>query len=288
MAMANQRFAGVACMLVSSFFFAVIGAVIKMAGPKLGVWQISFYRAVIGILLMLVMTTVFKVRLMGPNKKLLTMRGVTGTAGFLCLVAAMQLISLAEAMVLFFLFPVFAALLSSWINNERLVPAQWPFLVTALLGTTLVIWPGSGFHPSLGHFFALASAVFAGVNTALVRKLAGGHGPYTIYFFFCLVAVFTSIWPLAMGSETLLPLDGSLWYLLAIGVAATVGQVLMNQGFYFLPAAEGGVVLMSQVIIAGSFGVIFFDEPLTWRLAVGGTLIMAGGAFLNRFAVKRA
>ena len=287
MAIKNQSLAGSVCMLVSATFFALIGVVVKMAGPQLDLWQISFYRAFIGILLMLALRAAFKIKLTGPNKKLLTMRGVTGTLGFLSLVAAMQLISLAEAMVLFFLFPVFAAVLSSWINNERLSPAQWPFLGTALLGTSLVVWPGGGFHPGLGHLLALASALFAGVNTALVRKLSGEHNAYTIYFFFCLVAASTCFFPLAFGDAPILPLDINLVYLVAIGLTATVGQVAMNQGFYYLPAAEGGVLLMSQVVIAGGCGVLFFNEPLTWRLLIGGTLIMLGGAFLNRTGRKK-
>ncbi len=284
----NKRLMGSACMVGSAFFFALVGVGVKMAGTEVGVWQISFYRALVGIALMMAMAAVFKAPLLGPNLKLLSLRGLSGTLGFLSMVVALRQISLAEVMVLFYMFPAFAALFSPWLNDERLAPGDWLFLGLAFAGTVVILFHGGGIHLKLGHFCALATAVLAGLNTSLVRRLSSQHSPYAIYFFFCLAAAVFSIWPLAFGGESLLPTAKGMMYLAAIGVAATLGQVLMNQGFFHLPAAEGGVVLMSQVIIAAAWGVLVFNEPLTWRLVAGGVMIMLGGAFLNRSSRLRA
>lgn len=283
----NQRLAGAACMVGSAFFFALVGVGVKMAGAEVGVWQISFYRALVGIVLMLAVALVFKAPIVGPNLKLLSLRGLSGTVGFLSMVVALRQIPLAEVMVLFYMFPAFAALFSPWLNDERLAPGDWLFLGLAFAGTVVILFHGGGIHLRLGHFCALTTAVLAGLNTSLVRRLSSRHSPYAIYFFFCLAAVVVSIWPLALGSEPLLPTGKGMLYLAGIGVVATFGQVLMNQGFFHLPAAEGGVVLMSQVVIAAAWGVLMFGEPLSWRLVVGGCLIMLGGAFLNRSSRKR-
>lgn len=265
-----------------------MGVGVKLAGDEVGIWQISFYRALIGILLMLGLAGSFKISLLGPSLKLLVIRGLSGTLGFLAMIVALRDVPLAEVMVLFYLFPAFAALFSPWINNERVPGRDWLFIGLAFSGTLVILGIGRGLELRLGHLCALATSMLAGLNTALVRRLSGQHNPYCIYFFFCLAAAAVSIWPLALGSESLLPSASGLLYLLGIGVVATFGQVLMNQGFYFLPAAEGGVVLMSQVVIAAVWGVLFFAEPLTWRLILGGGLIMAGGACLNQSARRRA
>lgn len=275
-------------MIASAFFFALLGVGIKLAGNELGVWQISFYRAVVGIIIMLGVAGIFKVNLLGPNLRLLSIRGLSGTVGFLAMVVALRQIPLAEVMVLFYLFPAFSALFSPWINNERVVTRDWLFIGLAFTGTLVIMGPGGGIELKLGHLCALIVSVLAGLNTSLVRRLSSQHTPYAIYFFFCLAAAVVSIWPLVLGVENLIPSGAGLLYLGAIGVVATIGQVLLNQGFFYLPATEGGVILMSQVVIAAAWGVLYFGEPLTWRLAVGGVLIMAGGAFLNRASRKRA
>ncbi|MEW5912658.1 MAG: DMT family transporter [Thermodesulfobacteriota bacterium] len=280
----NNLLLGAGCMVLAAFFFAMVGVFVKLAGQTVGVWQISFYRALFGILSMLGLAGCLRVAILGPNLKLLIVRGLSGTVGFLCLIMAMRDVPLAEVMVLFFLFPAFGALFAPWVNDERVAPRDWLFISLAFAGTAAILLPGGDMHLRPGHFYALGTSVLAGLNTAMVRRLAGEHSPYCIYFFFCLAAAVVSIWPLALGSEPLIPSAAGLMYLLAIGLVATVGQVLMNQGFYHLPAAEGGVVLMSQVIIAAAWGVLFFGEPLTWRLILGGGLILAGGSGLSRRA----
>lgn len=245
---------GAGCMVLAAFFFALVGVFVKLAGQEIGVWQISFYRALFGILFMLGLSGCFRIAILGPNLRLLIIRGLLGTIGFLCLVLAMQQIPLTEVMVLFFLFPAFAAIFSPWLNDERVARRDWLLIALAFIGTVVVLYPDGNLHLRLGHICALITSVVAGLNMALVRRLAGQHSPYCIYFFFCLAAALVSIWPLALGVEPLLPSGIGLLYLAAIGVVATVGQVMMNQGFYHLPAAEGGVVLMSQVIIAGAWG----------------------------------
>ena len=282
----NKRLTGAAIMVTSAFFFALVGVVIKLAGNEVGVWQVSFYRAIVGIFLMLILARTAKISLAGPNKKLLILRGLSGTVGFLAMIVAVREISLAEVMVLFYLFPAFSAIMSPWINNERLAPSSWAFLALAFGGTVLIIAPGGDIELKFGHLCGLITALTMGLNTALVRRLSGQHSPYAIYFFYCLTAAVFSFWPLAFSEESIIPSAMGLLYLAGIGLTSTLGQVLMNQGFTHMPAAEGGVLLMSQVVIASSWGVLFFGEPLSWRLVLGGVMIMVGGTFLNRASHK--
>lgn len=127
----NKRLAGAVCMVGSAFFFALVGVGVKLAGSQVGIWQISFYRALVGIVLMAAVALVYKVPLVGPDLKLLSLRGLSGTFGFLSMMMALRQIPLAEVMVLFYMFPAFAALFSPWLNDERLAPATgffwlWP------------------------------------------------------------------------------------------------------------------------------------------------------------------
>jgi len=284
----SNRLAGAACMVGSACCFTLVGVLVKLAGDLVGVWQLSLYRALVGIAIMAALAAAFKVSLKGSDLKVLLIRGFTGSVGFLSIVVALRSIPLAEVMVLFYLFPAFAALFSPWLNRERLPRSRWPFLGLAFAGTSVILGVGGGIELGLGHVCALITAVMAGLSTALVRRLTGEHSPYAIFFYFCLVAAAVSMGPLLLGDEPLAPGGAGLAFLLAVGVAACIGQVLMNMGFNHLPAAEGGVVLMSQVVIAAALGVALFGEPLTGRLIIGGAMVLLAGAFLNRAARKRS
>jgi drug/metabolite transporter (DMT)-like permease len=60
-----------------------------------------------------------------------------------------------------------------------------------------------------------------------------------------------------------------------------IGQLLMNHGFKYCKAAEGSLILMSEIVFAGVAGVLLFKDPVTYHFIVGGFLIIGSGVGLN-------
>jgi drug/metabolite transporter (DMT)-like permease len=60
-----------------------------------------------------------------------------------------------------------------------------------------------------------------------------------------------------------------------------IGQVLMNHGFKYCKAAEGSLILMSEIVFAGLAGVLLFKDSITYNFIVGGFLIIGSGVGLN-------
>jgi drug/metabolite transporter (DMT)-like permease len=53
-----------------------------------------------------------------------------------------------------------------------------------------------------------------------------------------------------------------------------MGQLLMNQGFGYCRSWEGGLYMTSEVLLTALAGIMLFGDPVGWRFAAGGTLII--------------
>ena len=99
-----------------------------------------------------------------------------------------------------------------------------------------------------------------------------------IYFYFCLMGTLLSI---PFIQEFRVPNANHAIVLILASIAVMVAQILMNQGFRYCKAAEGSLILMSEIIFAGIGGFLIFKDPITPRFLFGGFLIIGSGMGLN-------
>ena len=275
---------GLILLLSSSVLFTVHNWIIKVAKPYLNPWQIGFTRWVVGLIMVWLMAKAGGVDVFSKsNKKLLILRGIIGSIGYLGIVYATQEIPISQATVLFFVCPMFAALNGIWLNKQPIGPNQWIFIAGGFAGVVLVLEPGNAafqLHPA--HLIALGSAFCAGLSMAMMRKLASNTHPYTVFFFFCLVGMPISVGPALSGTTFSWPGWWVIGALLGSAVLGSGAQILLSHGFRFMPAHVGAVLLSSQVVFTAILGVVLLNEPLTWSMATGTCLVLGCGAMLSR------
>ena len=274
---APSRRLGFAFLGLSTVALSLMGLFIKFGNGILTGWQVAFGRSMVGLTAMLLAHWLWGARIDGPNRRMLLLRSTTGTTGFLCFIWAIHLLPLSTAVLLFFLFPAFAAIVSPWINKEPTSPREWACIGLALAGTSLVVGPqaltvGLG----LGHLLGGFAAFMGGLNISLVRRLSAEHSPFCIFFYFTLAMSVATFLPatLAPGTDWVSP--AVYWIVLAVGLSATIGQLFMNAGFAHLTTSEGGVVMTAQVPLGVLAGWYFFDEAMGLAFLLGTALIMAG------------
>jgi drug/metabolite transporter (DMT)-like permease len=112
-----------------------------------------------------------------------------------------------------------------------------------------------------------------------IHKARQTNGPLIIYFYFCLIGGILSFPFWVQGFKIPEAQRGIPLVLLALLLLS--GQVLMNQGFKYCKAAEGSLIMMSEVVFAGVAGVLLFRDPITYHFIVGGFLIIGSGVGLN-------
>jgi drug/metabolite transporter (DMT)-like permease len=265
-------------------FYAAMSVSAKLAGNHLSIWQIGVGRFVLGLVLVPLVVKTLRLSLWGKQRFLLTLRGLCGSVAFLLLVASFQKIPLSVAMVLFYLYPAFTALLSPWLTVDPTNKAAWPFIAGAFLGTIIILSPfdSGGSSLNLGHFLAMIAAILCALTLLLVRRLGKDNNIYTLFFYLCLTGTLTSLIPLLMQKGAFFPAYASAWIaLVAVAVFSVGAQLSINQALIHTPAPKVSVMMTAEVPLVACFGVLYLGEPINWRLAVGTILIFGCGIGLN-------
>jgi S-adenosylmethionine uptake transporter len=147
-----------------------------------------------------------------------------------------------------------------------------------LLGIYIFVNPD--FHSlNIGYIYGLLSGCLGGMAMVFIYKARQTNGPLIIYFYFCLIGGIISFPFWVQG----LKIPEAQWGILLVLVAflLLIGQLLMNHGFKYCKAAEGSLILMSEIVFAGVAGVLLFKDPITYHFIVGGFLIIGSGVGLN-------
>ncbi|UCG13701.1 MAG: DMT family transporter [Deltaproteobacteria bacterium] len=272
-------------MLTAAFLFAILDGLIKLLGPPFRVWDIAFYRFACGLAILVPVFSWKRNPFKGHNPKLLIIRGIAGSCAFLSLVTAIRLIPISTAMVLFFSFPAFAAFFSPLIFKEPIAWTEILCVFAALVGVA-VLFDFQLQGAILGQIMALVGGGFAGLTVSIIKKLREKNGPVVIYLYFCLLGTLVSLPAFAANPQ--IPRVTLEWVMLGgIVCSSLIAQLLMNQGFRYCKSWEGGLFLMAEVLFTSILGIVFLDEPMSWRFWIGGFLILGSAIALNRGNARR-
>jgi drug/metabolite transporter (DMT)-like permease len=256
-----------------------MNVLLKQAMADFRIWDIGFYRFFGGLVLL---TAIFGRRgnpFRSSNTKLLIVRGCTGSVAFIFFILSVRLLPVSTALMLLYSFPAFAAIFSSWIYREKVSPVGWACLISVLIGVAVLVHPKSG-GEGLGFGAGLFSAVFAGLTITIIRQLKQTNGSVIIYLYFCLVG--SGVTAPFFLQAPVLPLSINQMLVCAgIILTSILGQLLMNHGFGYCRSWEGGLYMTSEVLFTALAGIFLFGDPVSWRFAAGGTLILGSTVMIQ-------
>src|SRR5690606_5464280 len=138
-----------------------------------------------------------------------------------------------------------------------------------------------------GSWLADALAVTAGaafaVNTVTLRRVAGQSRSAIAFSMFVGAAVLPAGVALllgAAGTTVPVPLAVGPWgfVVLGTGVAYVLGMLVLQYGAARLPANTTSLIMLTEVAVAAISGALIAGEVLSWRVIVGGTLIVIAAA----------
>jgi len=278
--------AGPLFMLAAALLFTVLSLLIKLMGPQYTIWHIGFYRFFGGVVVLLLVFGRHGNPYRGHNIRLLIIRGCTGSAAFISVITAIRLLPISTAQVIFYAYPVFAAIFAFLIYGERISRAGIGCIVMVIAGI-VVLFDFSVQGTLFGQFMALSGAAFAGITVTLIRSLREKNGPVIIYLYFCTMGVLVTLPKFVMSP--LLPASAAEWAMvLGIVFSSVTAQLLMNQGFFYCRGWEGGVFMSSEVVFTAIVGIAFLGDPATWRFWTGGLLVFGSAVAMNRFKANHA
>ncbi len=276
-----RPFAGLFFMLSSSIVFTLMNILIKTIDARYTAWHFGFFRFLGGVIILTLVFAKGRNLFKGDNIPLLLGRGCTGTVAFISLVTAMRMLPMSTAIVIFYTFPVFAAISAFFLYKERIGFSEMFCIALVILGIAILFnfnISGSWFGQSM----ALTGAVFTGLTVTFIRSLRVKNGPVVIYLYFCTVGSMITFPMVALNP--VIP-SSSVELLMIAGIILTSAgaQLLMNQGFFYCSGWEGGVYMSTEAVFTSLTGILLLGEVVSWNFFVGGILILGSGVLLNYF-----
>lgn len=186
---------------------------------------------------------------------------------------------LADAFVLVYSAPLFMPFMGRWWLGEPIPRHAGIALILGFGGVLLLLKPGWGVFQPVA-LLALASGLLSAVAQVGIRQLTRTEPPARIVFYFGIIATGLTA-PSLIGAWT--TPSGELWVsLVALGLLATVAQLLMTEGYRLASPGDVGSLMYAAVATAGVADWIFWQRFPDLLSLLGIGLIMAAGVWILR------
>lgn len=265
--------------ITAAAIFSVMIALIKMAGQRLHVTEILFFRQAVMMLIALpAILSGWPASMRSARPKLQVIRiGLAFTAMTLGFAAVIEL-PLAEATVISFSRTFFTTLLAIFILGEIVRIPRWTGLVAGFAGVLIVIWPDQTHTLNHWHLMALGSATCVAFVSIIIRILAQIDQPVTILTYQALGVGLLMLGPTIWFWVT--PTATEWAILIAIGALSAVAQYLNILAFRSGEASALAPLEYSRLLFTTILGLWLFAEWPEARVWIGATLIIGAALWV--------
>ena len=271
-------------MIVASFFFASMGVCVKFAAEVFSVPEIVFYRSAIALVMMFSLVRLRGIPIRTPHWRFQLWRSASGFVSLLLYFYALTLLPLALAATLAYTSPLFLAVYLALLGKARLGRGMLGALVLGFIGVVLLLRPTMHADQLLGGVIGLGSGMLAGLAYYNVRELGerGEVEERTVFYFSLLSTVASGVW-MALSELHRIDLRGGL-LLLGVGSFGTLAQLAMTRAYKRGDTLVAASLAYSTVIFASLFGMLFWQETLSFGAWSAIALIVASGVVSTWFS----
>ncbi len=279
---ANLR--GALWLVAGSMIFTGVGVFIRLASEHIDSLQISFFRAVFG--LVFIAPVLLRQRLNPFATDRLWEhfnRAVMGTAAMVCGFYAISHLLLADATAISFSQALFITMIAALLLGEPVRWRRWTATVVGFVGVIIMMHPGPG-ALKLAALVAVANAFLSALSVIYVKRLSESEPAIAILATFAVFstglllvpAIFVWTWPT--------PREWA--YLTAIGLFATIGQYCMVRAYEAADASFVAPFDYLRLPFAAALGLVVFSEWPTWWTLAGALVIIASTFYIARREAK--
>ena len=277
---------GAIWMTLSAVFFAAQAGIVRYLSKDLHFIEISFFRALFGIVIMLPWLMRVGVGVLRtPHTKQYVARGFLSTAAMYGWFGSLSLIPLADATAISFTFPLFIALAGVLLLKEPAHLTRWLALLVGFAGTVIVVRPGFQ-EVNIGVFMVIGGGVSIAFSAMILKVMLRTDTPdkaaiyQSIYMLpFALVgALFVWQWPTP---------EQWFWGFM-LGALSTTAQRLYSRAFATGDVGSITPFDFTRLPFTIAIGFVIFSElPDLWTIA-GGVVIFCSSIFAGRTESRRS
>ena len=280
-------------MLIASFTFAIMGAFAKLASESMSSLEVVFFRNIAGVLIVGAAILKKPMQHVGGKPLLLLFRGFMGFVALLAFFYNIAHISLGDAMTYSKTSPIFTAIFAWLFLKEKLSLKAWLAVFVGFIGIVFITQP-SGFGFTKYDWLGIFSGVGAALAYTSVRELKQFYDTRAIVLSFMGVGTIGPVLLFMISpyihapeldfmlGDFVLP-HGIVWfYVIAMGLFATLSQVLMTKAYGETKAGIVGAVSYTNILFSILVGLMLGDALPSLMSSLGIILIVFAGIMVAR------
>lgn len=280
---------GLLAVSFAALVFSVGGLAVKLVSATIPLLEIVAVRSIISLTIVGSAIAVRNVRpVFGHKRNLwkLAARGVFGCTAMTTYYVGLYGLPLADATTIFFLNPVFTAVLAWAVRGEALGWQGILGCMASLAGVALVAHPPFlfGGHAEWGSLRLIAttcmviSATCASFAFIAIRSIGRSEPSIVVSLWFHATSLMTSAIPLAASfpAAPVLPNLREAMLLIVLACSSFVGQLFITRGFQLEAAARVAAVNYSQVLYGYFLGWLCLGDGISMTGVAGSALVAVG------------
>ncbi len=282
MAPGNVR--GILWMVLSTVGFSCSHAIVRQLSPEIHSFQIVFFRAIVGILVLLPWLFGLGLAVLHTQKFTLhLLRTLLALASVACFYYALGVVPLAKVTAIGFLAPILCTALVILLLKEATRAAHWWAMAMGAGGILLIVRPGM-LALDKGTLLMILSTLLFAFNLLIMKILSRTDSSVAITGYTILMLVPLSL-PFAIP-VWVWPSATQLTWLILMGILNGVSLLCFTQS---IKEAETSVVMpldflrMVWMTLIGFFFFAEIPDSFTWI----GSFLVFGGALLVTFVERR-
>ena len=294
----KQNRQGILLVISAMSIFAVQDILIKSISESASLFQILFFRSIIGISIILAFQKLagYPIKIWTAYPFLVVLRGFLFFLGYSTFYFSISQIPIANATVLFLISPFFITLLSIYFLESQIDSRRWIALIIGFSGVIFVAQPESDDFNWIYILPICVAAVYS-VSMMIVKVTSDKDTVYqqviVMYSITAILSVAISLLPIGIALNTL-GIDNQeflyrpwsisdkhlLFYLCVISIIGTTGFVLLHSAYRTSDPAIIAPYEYSGLLVVLILAWIFFEELPSPISFVGMLLIVLSGLYI--------
>lgn len=208
--------------------------------------------------------------------------GILYTLQSLSFFSAVQYIPTSMAALLLYTFPVFVAILSYFVDKEKLRKKTIIAMLISLVGLGMVLGLSFGGIQPIGVVLALAAALFYSVYIVTGNRVVKGLSPFVTSAY---ISLFASLSTFLVAQK-----DGGIdlsfgvqgwWALAGIVVFSTVVAIsTFFRGLQLIGSTKASVLSTLEPVVTFAFSALLLGESFHWLQLLGGAAVLSGAVLI--------
>lgn len=271
---------GILWMLLQAACMAATMAGVRKLSTHMPIFEIIFFRTVIGLAIQLPwLTGIGLAAFRPPALGLVTLRSVFVLAAMVLWFIALAAMPISDAVALQFTLPLFAILGAGLILRETVGARRWVAAAAGFAGALVIIRPGLvEVNPMV--LVVLASAVCVATVQLMTKRLAGRVPGAVLVFHMNLLILPIAV--IAVVPVWVMPDVWDIPWLLAVGVFGNVAHIFLMRAMQAADASLVAPVDFMRLPLAAGLGWILFRETSDIWTWAGAAIIFANATYIAR------